>query len=505
MDELDFDKLIGSDESDIEPQELTVTQRELIGQYLEKWRVNGLSTEPIDREQFNANMSEFYRSQTLEQPIVVWLEDPWEVTALFSILSIMQGNFAYIMGRGPSPYGVGPAPLQRWAEKWLRSQLTTEQWNRVWKVFDEHRESLYETDRPLCMEPASTANDKFYYPMFSECCDAIELFRIHYIENEWNELWNQAESDAEWVLRTGIERPIRRFIAEEFRHCHTALSNALGRQLRSQYLTENDFETLKILRTEYDGIDFGKELSGRTVVPSLNEQRLHKLKSSMDAVLKDLTAFDDLKFFAWQNSSPVLVSLISALLPDHFQMSYESQTTHRLMQNLMNNSFVFLPVGNLVLASDRPAEMRFDQFERLHCETGPALVFRGGLQLYFWHGIRIPEWVIREPERLTVQSIESEKNAEVRTVLVERYGEAKFLMDAGAILVHEDEYGTLYQKFVDNIYTLTMVKVTNSTANPDGTRTNYFLRVPNEVATAKEAVAWTFGLHTDEYNPLAES
>ena len=47
-----------------------------------------------------------------------------------------------------------------------------------------------------------------------------------------------------------------------------------------------------------------------------------------------------------------------------------------------------------------------------------------------------------------------------------------------------------------------MVEVRNSTPEPDGSRKTYFLRVPPTVRTAREAVAWTFGLGAVEYRPL---
>jgi hypothetical protein len=49
------------------------------------------------------------------------------------------------------------------------------------------------------------------------------------------------------------------------------------------------------------------------------------------------------------------------------------------------------------------------------------------------------------------------------------------------------------------------VHVVNSTPEPDGTYNNYFLRVPPETKTAREGVAWTFGLTADEYDPLKET
>ena len=47
-----------------------------------------------------------------------------------------------------------------------------------------------------------------------------------------------------------------------------------------------------------------------------------------------------------------------------------------------------------------------------------------------------------------------------------------------------------------------MVKVINSTAEADGTHKEYFLRVPPAITTAQEAVAWTFSMNSEEYQPL---
>jgi hypothetical protein len=49
------------------------------------------------------------------------------------------------------------------------------------------------------------------------------------------------------------------------------------------------------------------------------------------------------------------------------------------------------------------------------------------------------------------------------------------------------------------------VKVINSTAEPDGTFKTYWLRVPSHINTAKDAVAWTFGLDSNEYKPIIET
>jgi hypothetical protein len=50
-----------------------------------------------------------------------------------------------------------------------------------------------------------------------------------------------------------------------------------------------------------------------------------------------------------------------------------------------------------------------------------------------------------------------------------------------------------------------IVEVVNSTPEPDGTSRTYWLRVPPRTRTAREGVAWTFGLTAQEYQPERET
>jgi hypothetical protein len=45
----------------------------------------------------------------------------------------------------------------------------------------------------------------------------------------------------------------------------------------------------------------------------------------------------------------------------------------------------------------------------------------------------------------------------------------------------------------------------NCSPEPDGTFKVYTLRVPPTVRTAREAVAWTFNLPTEQYRPRIET
>ena len=161
---------------------------------------------------------------------------------------------------------------------------------------------------------------------------------------------------------------------------------------------------------------------------------------------------------------------------------------------------------NYVVVSERPTVCRMTEQEgRLHCEDSPALAFADGYALYRWHGVTVPEDVVTNPSSITVARIDAENNAEVRRVMLERYGESRYLEDSGAKQIQRDKCGALYRKEIPGDEPLVMVRVINATPEPDGHKKIYWLRVPPTMETAREAVAWTFGVEAKKYRPQIES
>jgi hypothetical protein len=161
--------------------------------------------------------------------------------------------------------------------------------------------------------------------------------------------------------------------------------------------------------------------------------------------------------------------------------------------------------GDLV-ALVRP-RMRFDEEDRLHDWDGlPAAEWPNGRGLYFWRGVEMTESAGRFPERLAPSRIAAWSNAERRRVAIDRIGIERFLGGLDAQVVQEDDYGRLWQtrREIGNEQ-FVAVEVVNATVERDGTQRRYFLRVPPTAATARRAVAWTFGLTGSEYQPAVES
>jgi hypothetical protein len=161
----------------------------------------------------------------------------------------------------------------------------------------------------------------------------------------------------------------------------------------------------------------------------------------------------------------------------------------------------------LAIVSERPLRLSLDERGMLHSTEGPALAYPDGFVLWADHGVSVPEWLVTDPERLAVEHIDAEPNAEVRRVMIERFGAERLIREGGATLVHEDAAGRLWQRGPQHgsVEPVVMVEVVNSTPEPDGSHRTYFLRVPPHVRTATAAVAWTFDIPAWRYAPAMET
>lgn len=225
---------------------------------------------------------------------------------------------------------------------------------------------------------------------------------------------------------------------------------------------------------------------------------------------------------AWSAYLSAFRDVLGLRLKEHENFSYWEQASIEGGFRWMHDEFC--------MVSDFPEILLKDDQNRPHCDTGPSHRWRDGWSLYHVHGVRVPEYVIERPHEITVSLIDREQNAEVRRVMIERYGAARYMLDSGAEILSRDDVGILYQRDVDDDEPIVMVRVLNSTPEPDGVMTRdeaiaifgsaakaaigtdestrwkeYMIRVPPQMRTAREAVAWTFNLPADEYMPAIES
>lgn len=123
-----------------------------------------------------------------------------------------------------------------------------------------------------------------------------------------------------------------------------------------------------------------------------------------------------------------------------------------------------------------PNRQRGWNSHRLHCVNGPAVAWPDGWGVYAIHGARVPEYVINRPHEITVVKIKAEKNAEVRRIMIERFGEVRYIEESGMKpIAHDDKFGTIYLEEHEAGRPTARLRVTNRTAEPDGSFKIYWL------------------------------
>ena len=154
--------------------------------------------------------------------------------------------------------------------------------------------------------------------------------------------------------------------------------------------------------------------------------------------------------------------------------------------------------ANFAIVSDRSTAFCQDDRNRLHCEDGPALAWRDGIKLYYWHGTKVSQCLIEDPESYSREEIMAEPNSEVVRALAERMGWDAFLERVGATVVDRgvDEHTELaYEllaldhKFGDKQPKLLRMQ---SPVEHDGSQPRYAETIPSEIATWQAARAWKF-------------
>jgi uncharacterized protein DUF6745 len=173
-----------------------------------------------------------------------------------------------------------------------------------------------------------------------------------------------------------------------------------------------------------------------------------------------------------------------------------------------------------------PPKTLWNDRKQLHCMTGPALKW-GTKEVYAINGVVVEEAWVKNPEKITAIQILQHNNAEQRRVMMDLYGGFdRMVVDTQARLVDESKYGKLYRITYDGVRMawgravrrrswnrsstnfknhLTLLKVVNATAEPDGSFREFVLPVPNTCNSARAAVAFTFGKRVRDYNPQQES
>lgn len=289
-------------------------------------------------------------------------------------------------------------------------------------------------------------------------------------QSTWAQAWHEV-SERLWAPTSGLAARVRTGVEE-------AVELAIGARTTDSRGTR--------LRTGASG---SGTVAGRPVAAEARAATLDALGGQHDAAW--LAAFDGLR-----RCFPALDDSASAPVLDAFG-------------RVARSAGWWWPYENFVLVAERPTTLHRDENARLHSGEGPALAFPDGFALHAWRGMPIPADFVSglgpQGSGLDANRIRGEDNAELRRVMLEIYGYDRYLAEVGARPLHRDATGVLWRIDLPDDEPVTMVEVLNSTPEPDGSIRTYWLRVPPNTRTAREGVAWTFGLSESEYHPARET
>jgi Domain of unknown function (DUF6745) len=171
---------------------------------------------------------------------------------------------------------------------------------------------------------------------------------------------------------------------------------------------------------------------------------------------------------------------------------------------IAKNAAWMVPHEHVCWLSHRPDRLEVDANNRLHSGKGPALGYRDGWTAHAWKGVIVPRWIIERPELISVRTIGSAVDPQVRRCMIDIFTPARFVAEGGAMRVARDETGVLWrQRWRWEAWAA--VEVINGSPEPDGTFKKYFLQVPATVRSPREAVAWTYGLTEQRYRPTVRT
>ena len=152
------------------------------------------------------------------------------------------------------------------------------------------------------------------------------------------------------------------------------------------------------------------------------------------------------------------------------------------------------PFQGACILTHRPTVLCRDERGRLHSGTGPAVDYDGTWGVWAWHGVRVAQDMIEQPELIRGQRVLAEPNAELRRVMLEIMGTERFFQEVQPQVIHHDLDGPghprrLLKIALPNDPEGSMVGV--EVVDPSTGR-QYILRVRPDVKTCAEAVASTF-------------
>lgn len=206
----------------------------------------------------------------------------------------------------------------------------------------------------------------------------------------------------------------------------------------------------------------------------------------------------------------------------YYEIGLKIDKWHRHFAYLdANEAGWWWPHAEFVVVSERPVQLHRNVQNgtaQLHNPDGPAISWSDGRELYFWRGVRIPDWIVND---LNLARINSEANTEIRRCAIEAYGWDRYLEEMGVSAISEcpdvaNPGQTLSLYALPNEHQVYGTRVRllvmkNASLDRDGQRRTFAETVPESFPVADGiplavcAAAWQFGVSPEIYASLGRA
>ena len=158
---------------------------------------------------------------------------------------------------------------------------------------------------------------------------------------------------------------------------------------------------------------------------------------------------------------------------------------------VVKNTGSYVSFSNLVIMSDRPTSIHFDENRVLHNTEGPAVEFPDGFKVFSLDGLRVPEYVFNNvKDKINPEEILGIENVEIRAVAMKYFGIEYFLEQLNSILLEDTGNYKLHQ-----VNLFGSKEILLEMQNPSEDKKHYEFVDP-KVRTISQALAWRINWDT---------
>lgn len=489
---------------------LGADQERLLAQISSQMRVGAELEQPVSSPSVIAAVGRVYHSVGLRTPQVVWADGPFQLSVMPLLLQLL----AFRSGDKKSDDLNIDSRIEELGRLLARTEWQAAFCRLTEQISATHICSLKYDEEPVLPDLA----EMYVRFKWSSCGVSAALPILSLLQSNRSEAIACLADSATLGLAAKLTSHLYTRPIDAVQHIKRTVGHVL---LAEQSLSLRDAPTTIFgssrgsmtalyrraldLHEQIGGSKFERELA-QCRAPQADEKyrkprQLQPNNAMNTAALLAFGPYDTL-WGAWASYSATCYAVIADMLRDQF--TREVRSTLSDLSLLMRCGFAYSPLTRVLFICSLP-RVRVDDLRRLHSQDRAAVEFPDGYKIFAWRGTVVPREIIENPECLTATRIDIEQNVEMRRALIDKFGVAAYLRETCAGIMDQNEMGTLYLKQLPGDEPIALVRVKNSTPEPDGSFKEYFLRVPPHMKTVQEAVAWTFRMNAEEYKPSLET